>query len=318
MTSLVDLLPRKSMACNPTSVYDPHMNRHFAYFLALGLFWGLSPSLYRAMGEASVPVSHIIAYSGIGVGITLAAVAWAKTGHVDCSRPVILYGLGCAVLMNIPFAAGLIFARHVPTVELALIMSTAPFFNYVVALLTGRENAAPRRLAAVAAGFLSSAVLIVSREGTLSGEISWWVIAAFSSPVMYTAYNWFAGRFWPPQADIMSVGASESIWSAVTVAPILLIAAPPWSIATPGVMAYWTVVAATIMWIVERIAFFTLIRDKGAVYTVQAVYVATPAAVIFAAIFFGGGSDMWLWISLAILMVALWLNNSGSSIRQSA
>ena len=294
------------------------MNRHFAYFVALGLFWGLSPSLYRAMGAASVPVSHIIAYSGMGVGLALAAVAWAKTGRVDTSRRVLLYGLGCAALMNIPFGAGLFFARHVPTTELALIMSTAPFFNYAVALLTGRESAAPRRLIAVAAGFLSSAVLVLTRQGTMSGQVSWWMIAAFSSPVMYTAYNWFAARYWPIGADIMSVGAAESIWSAITVAPILLLAAPPWSAETPGVIAYWTVLAATILWIVERIAFFTLIRDKGAVYTIQAVYVATPAAVVFAAIFYGGGGDVWLWVSLAILMLALWLNNSGSSIRQSA
>ncbi len=71
--------------------------------------------------------------------------------------------------------------------------------------------------------------------------------------------------------------------------PLMLVVAPPWSAETPGALAYWSVVAATVMWIVERIAFFTLIRDKGAVYTIQAVYVATPAAVIFAAIFFGGG-----------------------------
>ncbi|MBI3671841.1 MAG: DMT family transporter [Rhizobiales bacterium] len=294
------------------------MNRHIAYFIVLGLFWGLSPSLYRAMGEAAVPVSHIIAYSGVGVGLALAAAARLTAGRVDLSRPILLYGLGCALLMNVPFGAGLFFARHVPTIELALIMSTAPFFNYVVALVTGRENAAPRRLVAVAAGFLSSVVLILSRQGTLSGQVSWWMVAAFSSPIMYTAYNWFAARYWPARADIMSVGAAESIWSAATVLPIVAIAAPPWSPATPAIFAYWSVLAATLMWIAERIAFFTLIRDKGAVYTIQAVYVATPAAVIFAAVFYGGGSDPWLWLSLAILMVALWLNNSGSSIRQSA
>ena len=30
---------------------------------------------------------------------------------------------------------------------------------------------------------------------------------------------------------------------------------------------------------------------------------------------YGGGADFWLWISLAILMLALWLNNTGSSVR---
>ena len=70
------------------------------------------------------------------------------------------------------------------------------------------------------------------------------------------------------------------------------------------------------MWVLERIAYFILIRDKGAVYTVQATYIATPAAVLIAAIFFGGTQDIWLWVSLAILMLALYLNNSGQVTKE--
>ncbi|MGQ0486709.1 MAG: hypothetical protein ACT4SY_15345 [Hyphomicrobiales bacterium] len=286
---------------------------HIFYFLALGLFWGLSPSLYRVMGDAQVPVTHIIVYTGLAVGAALGLVAWATTGRIDLGRPILLYGLICAALMNVPFGLGLLFARHVPITELALIMSLAPFCNYLVALATGRDLTVPRKLVAIAVGFASSAVLILSREGTASGEVSWWMIASFSAPVMYTAYNWYAAANWPKDADTMSVGAAESVCSGLIVVPLLLLVAPPWSGDVPGALAYWSVAAAAVMWIVERIAFFTLIRDKGAVYTIQAVYVATPAAVIFAAIFFGGAADFWLWLSLAILMLALWLNNSGAA-----
>ena len=59
----------------------------------------------------------------------------------------------------------------------------------------------------------------------------------------------------------------------------ILYFAAPWGPSTPELFAYWTVLVAGILWIIERIAFFTLIRDKGAVYTIQAVYVSTPAAV---------------------------------------
>ena len=71
-----------------------------------------------------------------------------------------------------------------------------------------------------------------------------------------------------------------------------------------------TAAAASILWIIERIAFFTLIREKGAVYTIQAIYVSTPAAVLWAILIFGKPADPWIWVSLAILMLALWLNNS--------
>ena len=291
------------------------ISRHFLYFIFLGLFWGLSQSLYKAMAILTVPPSHVIAYTGFGVGFGLMVAAWISKTRMQVNREIVWFGLGCALLMNVPFTTGLYLIRHLPATEMAIIVSTAPFFNYALALLTSRENAEPRRLLAVAAGFVSSAVLILSRDGMLSGHVSWWTIFAFSTPILYTAYNWFAAHYWPKNADVFSIGASESFWSGLVAVPFMLYFEAPWAPETPALFAYWTVLAAGIMWIIERIAFFTLIRDKGAVYTIQAVYISTPAAVIFGTIFYGGGADVWLWVSLAILMVALWLNNSGSSIK---
>jgi drug/metabolite transporter (DMT)-like permease len=283
---------------------------HIVYFIILGCFWGLSPSLYKLMGEAGLPVSHIIAYTGLGVALALAAAARMTSGRLAVTRDVFWYGLGCGAIMNVPFAMSLFFARHVAATEYALIVSTAPFWNYAAALITGRENAAFRRLVAVMVGFASSAVLILSR-GAFTGDISPWVIGAFSVPIVYCAYNWFAARHWPQKAEIMVVGAAEAFSSGLLGVPFMLAFAPPWSPDAPVLSAYWTAFAATLMWIIERIAFFTLIRDRGAVYTIQAIYVSTPAAVLWAIAIFGGGADPWLWVSLAILMVALWLNNSG-------
>jgi drug/metabolite transporter (DMT)-like permease len=291
------------------------VSRHFAYFVFLGLFWGLSQSLYKAMAELHVPPTQVIVYTGFGVGLGLMVAAWLARTRLQWTGAIVFFGLVCAILMNVPFATGLYLIRHVPASEMAIIVSTAPLCNYVIALLTGRENAVPRRLMAVAAGFLSSVVLIVSRQGMLSGQISWWTIAAFSTPLLYTAYNWFAARYWPKDADVYSIGASESFWSAIVVLPFMFAFEAPWLPGNPSLYAYWTVVVAGVMWILERIAFFTLIRDKGAVYTIQAVYISTPAAVLFAILFYGGGADFWLWMSLAILMLALWLNNTGSSVR---
>ena len=290
------------------------ISRHFLYFIFLGVFWGLSQSLYKEMALLGVPPSHVIVYTGIGVGLGLMLAAWSSNTAMTFNRTTVLFGLGCSILMNVPFGAGLYLIRHVPATEMAIIVSTAPLFNYTIALLTRRENAVPRRLLAVVAGFLSSAVLILSREGMLSGNISWWTILAFTVPLLYTAYNWFAAHYWPEEADVFSIGALESFWSAIVVVPFMLYYEAPWSNVTPQLFAYWTVLVAGVMWIIERIAFFTLIRDKGAVYTIQAVYISTPAAVVFAILFYGGGADLWLWVSLAILMLALWLNNSGTSL----
>ena len=213
--------------------------------------------------------------------------------------------------MNVPFALNLYLARHVPPTELAIIITTSPFFNYLLALVTGWETASPRRLLAIAAGFLSTLVLILSREGMLTGAVSWWLIASLGVPMLYCLYNAFAARAYPAGADTMQLGAAESIWSGLWVLPFVLVLAPFGAEGQPELSQYWVLGAVILMWVVERMAYFILIRDKGAVYTVQATYVATPAAVVIAGVFFGGTQDVWLWVSLAILMVALYLNNSG-------
>ena len=220
--------------------------------------------------------------------------------------------------MNVPFAINLYLASHVPPTELSIIITTSPFFSYLLALVTGWEAATRRRLLAIGAGFTSTLVLILSRDGMLQGHISWWLVASLLVPILYTLYNAYAGRAWPKDSDTTEVGAAESLFSGLFAVPAILLVAPFGAETAPPMFGYWIMAPLVIMWVVERVAYFTLIRDKGAVYTVQATYVSTPAAVIIAAVFFGGVQDVWLWVSLALLMVALYLNNTGRIVTKAS
>jgi drug/metabolite transporter (DMT)-like permease len=285
--------------------------RHFAWFMALGTFWGVSPAVYKHLALIGMPESHTIVLTGFGVGLTMLAIAFWRSGWRGFDRRLIRYGAVCAFLMNIPFAYNLWLAAHVPPTELAIIITLSPLFNYTWAWIAGTEDTSQRRLIAICFGLLSTLVLIVTRSENGFGEASWWLVAAMGVPLMYCVYNNYAARNWPNGADIIQAGASESIWSGLWMLPILLYLNPPGAEANPALGHYWIMIALTVMWIVERIAYFTLINEKGAVYTVQATYVSTPAAVLLAGIYFGGVNDHWLWVSLALLMVALYLNNTG-------
>ena len=54
-----------------------------------------------------MPISHIIVYAGFGVGAGPYGCGQLPGTRLDFSREVIVYGLGCAILMNVPFALGL-------------------------------------------------------------------------------------------------------------------------------------------------------------------------------------------------------------------
>ncbi len=288
--------------------------RHFAYFMSLGLFWGISPSLYKHLSLIGMPLSHTIAVTGFGVGLAMYVIAGLKSGAWWIPLSIHRYGATCAFLMNLPFGLNLFLAGHVPPTELAIVITLAPLVNYLLALVTGWESAAFRRLLAIAAGLLSTLVLILTRSDMAGGGISWWLVSALAIPVLYCGYNSYAAYCWPNNANTLQAGAVESFWSGLFAVPAMMWIAAQSGDYGPQLSHYWILAAACVMWIVERISYFTLISEKGAVYTVQATYVSTPAAVIIAAVFFGGASDLWLWASLALLMIALYLNNTGRTV----
>ncbi len=255
-------------------------------------------------------VMHTIFYTGLGVGVIMFGMALYRTGWAGIDRRLVVYGLGCAILMNVPFGLNLYLAGLVPPTELAIIITMSPFFSYLFGLILNRNNSSLRKLLAIFFGFVSTLILIFSRQGSLNGTVSWPLVASISIPLFYSLYNEFGAMAWPKGADTTQAGAFESLWSGLTILPFLLWFQPFAAVGTPTLYDHWILVALTLLWVVERVVYFTLITQKGAVYTVQATYVSTPAAVIIGVIFFGGGTDVWLWLSLAVLMVALYFNNT--------
>jgi drug/metabolite transporter (DMT)-like permease len=283
---------------------------YVAYFVLLGAFWGLSPSIYKVLGPAGMPISHIIVLTGIGVGVGLAVCGRILMGHSAVDRRLLFYGLGCGALLNVPFSLQIMFAGHIPAAVLAIVFSTAPFCNYLLALATGHDRPRAHRVLALLAGLASSVVLVVTRDHAGLGSFSLWTLAAFSCPVLFAVYNWFTAHRWPPNVNIYQAGMAESFASALFALPFLLVFAPPWTTAVPSLSSYGLVAFLAVMWVAERIVYYTLIRDKGPVYTAQGIYVAAPAGVLYGIAFFQERPDAWLWVSLALILLALWLNNS--------
>ena len=215
---------------------------HFLNFMLLGLFWGISPSFYKHLSEIKMAETHTIFWTGMGVGLIMLCMSIYRTGLGGIDKRLIIYGFGCAALMNIPFGLNLYLAGFVPPTELAIIITMSPFFNYIVAVLFRNENSSPRKLLAIFLGFLSTLVLIVSRQGTLTGTISWPLVYSISIPILYCAYNSFAARAWPKGADTIQAGAFESIWSGLLILPFLLWFQPFSAPGTPTLTQYLSLI----------------------------------------------------------------------------
>lgn len=283
--------------------------REFLSVLALGAFWGLSPAMARLMGLAGLPVTHVLAVTGILVGVGLEILRRLKGGK-GLGRTFWLYGLGCGFLINIPFAMSLWFARVLPISTYSLVISTAPFFSYGLALALGRERPHVLRLAALVTGFSAAALLILTRGS--AGQADPWLLAlSLVVPFLYACYHLFAAMAWPKGMDGLAAGVTESFASAGLALPFLLVLDPP-PVPGAGALAYGLALITSIMWVAERIAFFWLIRHAGPVTTMQATYVSTPGGVIAGALLFREPADHWLYLSLGLVLLALWFNMRAS------
>ncbi len=283
--------------------------KHNTSIIGLGLFWGLSPSLYKFLGEAGIPTAQVIVLTGLGVGLGLYVLQLRQKGRSGLDRRVVwMYGLGCAALLNLAFAASLYFASRLPVTTYALIVSTTPFATYGVALAIGRESVKVWRIAALMTGFIGALVVIVARYGPAGSYANPLAFACFVLPLLFAVYNNFTAAWWPRHAGTLTVGIAKSWTSAALAAPFLLW---PGQLAQPRDFgfAYTLIVAATAMWIIERIAYFRLIRTAGPVSTMQAVYISTPGAVVIGAVLFAESPNLWLAVSLALVMIALWFDN---------
>ena len=280
------------------------------FVIGLGLFWGISPVLNKGMGLTGVPVTHILVSSGFGVGLGLMALQRAMGERLRIGRSEMLYGLGCGLLINIPWGIGLAAIRHVPVTLSAVITSTTPLWTFALALLLGRERFSSLRLLALIVGLASCLVVIVTRPGASLEGIDWWVWATFGLPILYATYNIFTSMAWPKGMPALTAGVIESFASGVLCLPLLLWIDPVGaSTLVTHPAGYLLLLATTAMWIVERVCYFNMIRYLGPVSTVQAVYVATPAAVLFGFALYDERIDLWLVLCLALLMASLWLNN---------
>jgi drug/metabolite transporter (DMT)-like permease len=196
-----------------------------------------------------------------------------------------------------------------------MIVSTTPFMTYALALFLGREGLKAWRIVALATGFLGALVVILTRHGPAGEAGTGLAVACLVLPLLYAVYNNFAAAWWPRNAGTLTVGIAESWASAAVALPFLLW---PGQLTKPANarFAFSLVAFATLMWVVERVAFFWLIRSVGPVSTMQAVYISTPGAVVIGLVLFAERPSLWLALSVVLVMLALWFDSRARPSRE--
>jgi len=283
--------------------------------LGLGLFWGLSPVITRGLTIVGVTPAQIIVFSGLIVGVCLWLLQYFTKRSSFANKRLWLYGLGCAVFLNVPFGLSLYVITKIPLATYSIIGSTTPFFGYAFALIFRLERANWRRVLALVCGFSGSGILLFPMADEVApSQISTFIIVlSFGMPLLFALYHIFASQFWPSGAGTRQVGVVESVCSGLLALPLLLIMMGSESF-TMSALGTVGLVAISGLWVIERLTFFNLIRNFGPVSTVQAIYISTVSGVIFGYYFFDEPIDWRIAVSAGLVIIALWLNARAQSL----
>lgn len=199
-------------------------------------------------------------------------------------------GLFMAISTHLGFFA----IARIDLVTVTVLFFTAPIFAVVLSVILNGERTGPRRIAAMAVGFMG--VLIILRPG--SAPLEWGMLAALASSLFFAAALVQSRRL----ADID--GAFSTLLSTVTITTVFSIplALPVWQV--PGASATWIAITVTVLaGTMRMISDIQAYRLGEASFVGPFTYLRVILIGVAAYVMFGEFPDIWA-IAGAIIIVA--------------
>jgi drug/metabolite transporter (DMT)-like permease len=247
--------------------------RGWAYFVAVGVIWGLPYLLIRiSVREISPPLLVFIRTGGASlVLVPLAAARGALVPALRRWRAVLAYTVA---ELAVPWVFLFDAERRLPSSLSGLLVAAVPLVAAVVAWLTGSEHIDLRRVFGLVTGIAGVAVLVgFSVAGTqLLSVLSIGVVV-----VGYALGPWVVDhklRGVPP----LGVIAWSVLLCAIGYAPAALLNLPKRSLSASVIES--AAALTVICTVVAFLLFFALIAEVGAVRATLVTYVNPAVAVV--------------------------------------
>jgi len=271
--------------------------------LVFGLGWGLIQPLTKIAVEGGFQPFGIMVWQGV-VSVLLAGTLAAGKGlpkggaqWVFCAQVAVLGTL-------IPHFTSFTAMAHLPAGLMAIILALIPIFALVLGGLVGREVFTPTRITGVLLGLGAMGIIAATRGDVGSGPL-WAVGVAMTAPLCYainstiTASRGMAGLH-PLQAfaGAAMIFLPVSIIAALSTGQLRGLDLDVPSMAVLASSAGHTLIYAGFLW---------LLTHSGAVFASQTAYLVTGFGVIWSMILLGERYSGWVWLALALILIALTL-----------
>ena len=277
----------------------------WALLLATGMTLGLAVPLGKLAVSNGVAPLNFVAFSALGSGVLLAALAWWRHGVPADIVGLLRFGLVAGVLGNaIPNSLAAWLAAQAGAGFTAVAYTLPPMFTLLLSLIFRLERAQGPRVLAI--GLSLSGALWLAHAGISEGQLgAAAALALLAIPAVIGSGNIYRALHLPRQAAPEWLGALMMLGAAAVLLPLWALSpAAPFSATGDGLPF---VAAQTAAGTLAALLFFRLQPRTDAVTMSLLGYVLALTALLLGAWWLGETLPPRMLPATALIVTGFWL-----------
>ena len=281
---------------------------NFLILIILGLGWGLSFTLGKiAITAGGTPIG-LTFWQSIFSGLILLAYVFFRHGKIIIPKimflPIVIITFLSVVIPNIIFYA---CVEHLDAGVLSISVSVIPLFTYLIAMGLRMDKFKVRRVIGLITGFCALLILILPENSLPDKRDIPWVLLALNCALCYALENIYIDRLALQNFGPIRLVCAVSFVSAIITFLLSLVMDQFFILQPTNLYLFISTLGLGFISATAYSIFIYLIGRAGSVFSSQVGYLVTFFGVIWGIIILGESHSVFVWISLAMIMMGIFL-----------
>ena len=276
--------------------------------LVMGVAWGYTVILAKVItAGGGHPFGIAMWTSVLGAGFLLVFIAvWRRP--ISLRRDLLWLYAVCGLLGVVVPAVSFYFAApHLPAGVLAITVTVGPILTFLFSVFFRLERFASLRVLGVAFGVLAVALLVVPETSLPDPAAVPWVLLACVPGLCYALENMILTFRLPDGVSPFMITCGNFLVSSVVLMVVVVATDSFVPLAWPWGVVEWSIAGMAAINAVGYGLLIYLITYAGAVFATQVAYLITISGVAWGIVIFDEQHSVWVWLSLACILMGLTL-----------
>ena len=302
--------PATDLADNTAAPPMGFMKRAWAWIVLLfmGVAFGYTTILAKVIMAGGAHPFGVAAWTSALAAGMLLVFCTVRRRPISLKRDVVWLYVVCGLLgVVVPAISFYYAAVRLPAGVLAITVTVGPILTFLFSAVCGLERFVSLRVLGVLFGVLAVALLVVPESSMPDSSTVPWVLLACVPGLCYALENMVLTLRLPDGASPFMITCGNYLVSSTILLCVVAATGSYVSPAWPWGAVEWSIAGMAVINAVGYAAFIYLISYAGPVFATQVAYLVSISGVAWGIVVFGEHHSIWVWLSLASILIGLTL-----------